>query len=224
MTSDNDDKTDETEMFDEPLETADRDRIEREIAAGGRALKTLLSKAGRDWHHWSAVILGLRGLRTLVFDKVRTNNMRSDAFRKTMSEMLKLRKYAIFQKLTRQDRSDCYRLMDHLDEIDDWYNGLKAEQKLSWNTPGAVARNCPKEFLSSLRQHERPLQPQRLGQRKPLESAEAVRLRRLLIQVIKRLLKYEPEARDLLDQVEEPSDPSDSVDDLFVTKDAGDSS
>ena len=43
--------------------------------------------------------------------------------------------------------------------------------------------------------------------------AETARLQALLIQVIKRLMKYEPESQDLLDQVM-PGDPNDSLEGL----------
>jgi hypothetical protein len=36
----------------------------------------------------------------------------------------------------------------------------------------------------------------------------------LIIQVIKCLIKHEPEARDLLDQVNPPDEPNDSLDDI----------
>jgi hypothetical protein len=49
--------------------------------------------------------------------------------------------------------------------------------------------------------------------KKPAVTAETERLKSLLIQVIKRLTKYEPEAMQLLDQVI-PSDPDDDVGDL----------
>ena len=44
-------------------------------------------------------------------------------------------------------------------------------------------------------------------------SAEIERLKALLIQVIKRLIKYEPDAAELLDQLN-PSDPDDGIGDL----------
>ena len=60
-----------------------------------------------------------------------------------------------------------------------------------------------------MRKHNKP----KPGKKKPLIDAEIERLKAILIQVIKRLAKYEPEALDLLDQVT-PSDPDDAIDDL----------
>lgn len=49
--------------------------------------------------------------------------------------------------------------------------------------------------------------------KKPVTSYEIERLKALLIQVIKRLAKHEPDALELLDQLN-PSDPDDGVGDL----------
>ena len=43
-------------------------------------------------------------------------------------------------------------------------------------------------------------------------SRATVILKALLLQIIKRLAKYEPEALELLDQVNPPGDPNDSLD------------
>ena len=51
------------------------------------------------------------------------------------------------------------------------------------------------------------------GQKKPAVTAETERLKALLIEVIRRLAKYEPEALDMLKRVM-PADPNDSLDDL----------
>ena len=47
-------------------------------------------------------------------------------------------------------------------------------------------------------------------------SAETERLKALLIQVIKRLAKYDPSALDLLDQIHLVADPDHGVDDVFT--------
>ncbi len=191
----------------------DKDEINRDIAAGQKAYRELMNNASLDWTHWYAAILGLRGLRTLAFDKAGTANMRSQAFRDAMSALLTLRKHVVYDQMERGDRSACYKLMDRLEDINDWYVSLSNPEKLRWKHPETVAKHCPKEFLAGgMKKHN---QPKKAAKKKPAVSAETERLKALLIQIIQRLAKYEPDALKLLDQVY-PADPDDAIDDVFV--------
>ena len=135
--------------------------------------------------------------------------MKSQAYRDAMSALLTLRKYSIYDQIDKQTRSDCYRLMDRLEDIDLWYANLPTQDKLRWRHPTTIAKHCPKHLLSGgMRGHNKPK-----GEKKPPVTYETERLKALLIQVIKRLVKYEPEARDLLDQVN-PADPDDDIGDI----------
>lgn len=200
--------TDDTDDTENPV--LDRAAIDRDIAAGAKAFGELLHRASVDWTHWSATILGLRGLRTLAFDRAGTTNMQSQAYRDAMGSLLTLRKHSIYNQLDKPTRSDCYRLMDRLEELDVWYGGLDRTDKLKWKHPTTIAKHCPKEYLSGgMRRHNQP----KIGKKKPMVSFETERLKALLIQVIKRLAKYEPAALDLLDQIH-PADPDDPLDDI----------
>src|SRR5262245_14513258 len=95
--------------------------IEHQIAEGAKAFKELQQNAALDWTHWSATILGMRALRTLAFAKAGTTNMRSQAYRDAIQALLTLRRYSIFDQIDRQTRSDCYKLMDRLEDVDAWY-------------------------------------------------------------------------------------------------------
>jgi hypothetical protein len=86
----------------------DRGAIDHDIATGAKAYEKLLRSADQDWTNWSATIVGLRGLRSLAFDKAKTTNMKSQAFRSAMSDLLQLRKYSIYDQIKKQTRSDCY--------------------------------------------------------------------------------------------------------------------
>ena len=194
---------------DDPGDELDRAAIDRDIANGAKAFRELLNNAALDWTHWSATILGLRGLRALAFAKAGSNNMRSQAFRDAISSLLRLHKYSIYNRIDRQARSDCYRLMDRLDEVDTWYATLPVDEKMRWKHPSTIVKHCPRQCLSGgMRPHN-----QKAKGKKPAVTAETERLKALLIQVIKRLTKYEPDALQLLDQVI-PSDPDDDVGDL----------
>ena len=102
----------------------DRAAIDRDITAGAKAFNELQRHADADWTRWSTVILGLRGLRSLAFVRARTNNMQTGRYREAMSGLLAQQKYAIYDLLDKQTRSDCYKLMDRLDDVDAWYAGL----------------------------------------------------------------------------------------------------
>ena len=211
------DTADQIHTDDDPSDVAvlDRVAIDRDIAAGAKAFQELLRNASLDWTHWSATILGLRGLRSLAFEKAGTSKMTSQAYRNAMSSLLMLRKYSIYDQIDKQTRSDCYKLMDRLDEIDQWYAAqVSTADKLRWRHPTTIAKHCPKHLLSGgMRGHNKP--PSK-GQKKPAVSAETERLKALLIKVIKRLMKYEPDASDLLDQIH-ATDPDDRVDDVHAT-------
>jgi hypothetical protein len=185
----------------------DRAAIDRDIAAGAKAFKELLQNAALDWTHWSATILGLRGLRSLAYERAISNNMKSQAYRDAMTYLLGLRKYSIYDQIDKQTRSDCYRLMDRLEDVDAWYAAkVSTADKLKWRHPSTIAKHCPKEYLSGgLRKHNKP--PDKL--KRSVVSAETERLKALLIKVIKRLVQYEPGAIDLLDQIHlsDPDDP-----------------
>lgn len=197
--------TDDTAVF-------DKEAIDRDIAAGAKAFRELLNNASLDWAHWSATILGLRGLRTLAFAKAGTNNMQSQAYRDAMGALLSLRKHSVYDQMEKRDRSACYRLMDRLEDVDIWYSAkVSTAEKLRWRHPETIAKHCPKHLLSGTMRRNN--QPKRTN-KKPIVSFETERLKALLIQVIKRLAKYEPTALDLLDQVH-PADPDDGVDDIF---------
>jgi hypothetical protein len=188
----------------------DRAAIDHDIAEGAKAYQALLKNADLDWNYWFKTILGLRGLRALACARAGTANMQSQSYRDAMSYLLTLRKYSIYDQIQKQTRSDCYRLMNRLEDIDTWYSALPVDDKLRWKHPTTIAKHCPKQFLEGgLRRHNKP--PKTI--KKPAVSAETERLKALLVQVIKRLAKYEPAALDLLDQLH-LSDPDDGVGDL----------
>ena len=200
--------TDEDDTDNQPL---DRVAIDRDIAAGAKAFGELLHRASVDWTHWSATILGLRGLRTLAFDRAGTTNMQSQAYRDAIGGLLTLRKHSIYNQLDKPTRSDCYRLMDRLEEVDVWYAGLDRTDKLKWKHPTTIAKHCPKEYLSGgMRRHNKPT---KAGKKKPFVSFETERLKQLLMQAIEIIMEFKPEAaKKLLAQIY-PADPNDPIPD-----------
>jgi hypothetical protein len=188
----------------------DMDAINADIAAGVRAFQKLLTHASDDWTSWSITIKGFRALRDLTFARTGTSNIQSDAYRKELGAMLSLKKYSAYSHITKQVRSACYKLMDAIEEVDIWHAALPTEDKLRWKHPESIAKHVPKNLLKDgMRGHNKPK-----GKKKPITNAEIERLRVLLIQVIRRLAKYEPKAIDLLDELN-PADPNDNVDDLW---------
>jgi len=91
------------------------------------------------------------------------------------------------------------------------YASLPPEDRLWWKHPESIVKHCPQNLLARSA-HNKP-EP-KAKQPKPIVSAEIERLRALLIQVIKRLIKHEPEAAQLLDQVTPPDLPDDGVDNI----------
>jgi hypothetical protein len=199
----------DTDLDDNVTIQLDHDAVERDILAGAEAFKDLLRNASLDWNHWSATILGLRGLRALAFERARTSSMKSQAYRDAMTGLLVQRKYSIYDQIDKQTRSDAYRMMDRLEDIDAWYAGLERAEKLRWKHPSTIVKHCPKEYLTGgmNRHNKRPKAKKKKG------NPEAESLREMLIQVIKRLAKYEPDALELLDRLYQ-TDPDDGLDGL----------
>jgi hypothetical protein len=176
--------------------------IEADIATGAKAYQKLLNHVADDWNSWSAVILGLRGLRDLAFAKSGTSDIRSWHYRQALAGLMQLKKYAIYDQIGKQTRSSRYKLMDRLDEIDVWYASLSADEKMRWKHPDAIVKHAPKHLVAgAMKGDNKPPAAPAKDKKKPAVSAESERLRALLIEVIKRLAKYEPEAMALLDQV-----------------------
>src|SRR5262249_3743948 len=148
-------------------------------------------------------------LRNLAFNEAHTSDIRSYAYRQKIGELLEKKKYAALAQIDKQTRSTRYKLMDHIEEISVWYASQAPSDQMRWKHPDAIAKHCPKHFVAGGKGGNKP----KPGKKKPVIDAEIERLKALLIKVIKRLAKYEPEAVELLDQVT-AQDPNDSLDDF----------
>jgi hypothetical protein len=203
VTTENDDHNDNTVL--------DKASIERDITRGAKAARDLRDKAGKTWQNWSAVIVGLRGFHALACERAGTNNMQAQNYRDAMSGLLESKRGVEYSWIDKQTRSDCYRLMECISEVDVWYAGLDTNQKSRWNHPTTIVKHCPKQYLKGgMRKHNKP--PKK-DKKKPTVTFETERLKALLIEVITRLAKYEPDAMTLLKQIY-PTDPDDNIDDL----------
>jgi hypothetical protein len=192
---------------DDPDDPIDYEAVDAQITDGARAFRQLLDHAANDWTHWEITIRGLRALRTLAFAKGSTNDMHSQAYRDAMRALLQQQRSAVYNQIDKQTRSDCYKLMDCLEQISIWYSTLPASNKLRWKHPSSIAKHCPKNLMMGPRPNQK-----KKGAKKPIVDAEIERLRVLLQEAIKLLIKHEPtHAQRLLGQVM-PADPDDSLD------------
>jgi hypothetical protein len=191
-----------------PEDVLDMEAINSDIADGAKAFNLLLKYAADDWNSWSTAIRGLRALRNLAFAQAHTSDVQSYAYRQAISGLLAQPKYSVYGRIDKPTRSRCYKLMDNVEEITTWYIALKPEDQLRWRHPDTVAKHCPQSLLAGgMRGHNKP--PKK-AKRPPVEVE---RLKALLVQVIRRLAKHEPEAVELLDQIA-PDDPDDSVEEI----------
>jgi hypothetical protein len=189
--------------LDDPENVLDLDAVDAEIIAGAKAFTALLTHAADDWTRWSITIRGLRALRNLAFAQAHTSDILSHAYRKQIGELLKKKKYAPLANVDKQTRSVAYKLMDNIEEISTWYAALPAADQMKWKHPEAVAKHCPKHLLPQ-KGHNKP-EP-RVPTIKRF-NPEIERLKALLLQVLKRLIKYEPGAAQLLDQISPSIEP-----------------
>jgi hypothetical protein len=194
----------------------DMKALEREIALGAKAFDKLLHSADSDWTNWSAVIVGLRGLRTLAFEKGGVSDIRSWHYRDALSDLLQLKKYAIYDRIGKQTRSVCYKLMDSIEDINTWHATLPIEDRMRWKHPEAIAKHCPPEYVDGGRGHNQPKKVRKA--KKPQTTAREERMRQAIIMLLKRLAKYEPESTDeffdLLREIEAEPELNDSAEDI----------
>jgi hypothetical protein len=196
----------------------DLEVIETDIREGAKAMEWLIEHKTDNWSHWSIFIKGFRSFRNLVFAKRQTHDIKAHAYRQKLGELIELKKYSAYD-IDKQDRSDCYALMDRIEDIDLWYFKLPAHEQKRWNHPNSIKKHCPKYLLSAGTGHNKP--PKIKKAKKPVTNAEIERLKALLIEVIRRLAKYEPDALDLLKQVT-PQDPNDSLEGILDEADTCD--
>jgi hypothetical protein len=218
MNDDNDGNTtpDDDDMF-------DRAAIEADAVEGAKALAYLFKHASDEWDRWEKIILGLRGLRDLAHHATGTRSRTDFAYRQEIARLLNMSKYAVYDRLSKQQRAACYKLMDYLDDISDWYYGrgnfqgypITADDRLNWKSPETIVKHCPPQFLNggeSKRTKARPLRRPKAVP--PAYQAEIDRLRRLVVVASHRLIEHGIAATDLLDQLQPPELETDSVHDV----------
>ena len=193
----------------------DKAALEADALFGCRMYAKLLNHAADDFVvSWAGTIIGLRGLRDLARAQAHTADIRSYAYRQAMGDLLRLRKYSALAQMDKPTRSACYKLMDSIPELKVWYASLPAADQLRWKHPESIVKHAPRNLVDGGKGHNRPPKG-RQGRRKAVSPIEYERLKAIAIQVIKRQIKHEPEAVNLLDEVNPPDLPDDGVDDLY---------
>jgi hypothetical protein len=199
----------------------DLEAVNADIAAGGKALSQLFDHAKDDFTRWAIAIRGLRGLRDLAFAKAHTRNIMSHHYRQELGALLQLRKHSIYDRIDKQTRSSCYKLMDRIDEIADWYASLAPTDQMRWKHPDSIVKHCPQHLLAG-KGHNKP--PRKIGTGRPkrASTAEEDRLRQILILLINEFVApVNPRrASELLKQVYPEGDPNDSIAGMLDESDA----
>lgn len=207
ITNNTDDNSDEEQLV-------DLKAVNKQIAAGAKALDYMFNHASDDFTKWVIIIRGLRGLCDLAARNAGTRDIHSWHHRQALGALLQQPKHAIYDRLSKQQRSACYKLMDRIDDVRDWYITREVNDQLRWKSPDAVVKNCPKHLLAGgMRGHNKP---KPIGKKKRASSAEEDRLRTILIQIITEFVRpANPQKADqLLHQIYPAGDPNDDLGDL----------
>jgi hypothetical protein len=112
----------------------DMEAINNDIAGGAKAFNLLLkhaNDAAGDWTNWAAVIQELRALRNLAFAQSHTSDIHSWHYRQAIGALLARPKYSVYGRIDKPTRSQCYKLMDNLEEIGTWYNAFQDWARIS---------------------------------------------------------------------------------------------
>jgi hypothetical protein len=211
---------DETEHDDDYSASIDPAAARADAVAGARALKNLLKTAGHNWSNgWSIAVRGWRGLRSLAFKRAGVSDTASQAYRDAMSGLLEQAQWIDYRNIPKETRAAMTRLVDHIDEIDQWHATLSVWEKERWTNPQTICKHCPKHLLAG-RGHNRP--PLRRSKAKKKGNPEADRLRAILIAIITEfVMPTDPgRAKTLLASLyPDEEGPNDSLDDLGVDDD-----
>lgn len=199
--------------------------IRADAKAGAKALAHLLDHAEDDWEKWETAIIGLRGLRDMAKHKTGATKLTDYAYRQEIARLFSMKEYAVYssEDFSKQQRSACYAMMDHIEDVSDWYYGrisyqgypIAKSDRMNWKTPQTILKYCPPSLIGKEDKAPKSVSKPRLPKPvPPVHQAEIDRLRRLVVELIKRLAKYEPTATELLDQVQPPglaNDPLDAI-------------
>lgn len=199
------------------LPNFDRTTIDEEIANGARALRDLNKHASQDWHSWSIVIRGLRALRTLALHESGAESVNSGEYRKAFTRLVGMRKYEMYDHdpIDKQARTACYKLMNRIEDVDDWYNGRPIGERLRWKHPETICKHCPPEFLEAGMVDKKKPAAKAKKKAKGL-NAEARRYLDILLRILPVLAKHEPElVQQIYAELPTPEDPSDDLDEVF---------
>lgn len=96
--------------------------------------------------------------------------------------------------MSRDRRSQCYKLAVNIEAIHAWYIGLPIEDQRNWISPDAIVKRAPKHLVEGKPKGDnRPPRTPR-SEKKRTVSAREDKLVALLIQVITRRAKHKPDA------------------------------
>lgn len=98
----------------------------------------------------------MRALRSLAFAKSHTSDIHSWAYRQALSALLMQRKYSIYDRIGKQARSACYKLMDRIEEISVLVRNPGPERPDALETPRVHRQELPHEPAHA--EHARPQQ------------------------------------------------------------------
>ena len=184
----------------EPNTMFDKTAIEADILEGVKAYRELHDKRKDDWHRWSTVIIAWRGLRTIAFEDSKTSDVKAHAYKMAIRALLKKRRYQAFTEINQQTRHAMYQIMDHLDDVNDWYEHQEPDNQMRWKHPMTILKHCPIVMRAGGLGHNKPpklKKPQR-STAAELEKKVA-HLTALLLRAIDLLLGVKPDAaRELL--------------------------
>jgi hypothetical protein len=200
---------------DEAGEVFDLEALKADAIEGAKAAAYLFEHKTDDWERMVKMIRGLRGLRDLCYHKTGTRKPTDFANRQEMGRLLSQRQYAAYDRV-KQYRSDAYKMMENLEDIDDWYHGrvsyqgypITDDDRMEWKSLRTIIKHVPPQ-LTGHEDRVAKAPPKKTGPKKRTVTAEEDQLRAafealraLTLQVIKRLAKFDPSALDLLDELE----------------------
>src|SRR5262249_35889356 len=75
--------------------------------------------------------------------KAHTSSISSGHYKAELGALLQLRKNSVYDQINKQTRSSMYKLMDRIDDIQEWYITLEANDQLRWKHPDSIVKHCP---------------------------------------------------------------------------------
>jgi hypothetical protein len=112
-----------------------------------RSLELVAQPRGRGLDALERRDSWLEGASALGCEAAGSSHTDSYEYRSAMTSLLNTAKHSKWRNVRPSSRTAMTQLADHVDQVDDRYNGLSGFDKLKWKNAETVAEHCPQHLV-----------------------------------------------------------------------------